>query len=76
MAMNGGIYAKSYAPLGLYIEKGVQKVPLNRASGGGNFFLSAPAACFICKANGRKSSVSTNLSRRRASIMPCSPARC
>ncbi len=38
MAMNGGIYAKSYAPLGLYIEKGVQKVPLNRASGGGNFF--------------------------------------
>ncbi|HGW0998001.1 phosphodiester glycosidase family protein [Raoultella ornithinolytica] len=39
MAMNGGIYAKSYAPLGLYIEKGVQKVPLNRASGGGNFFI-------------------------------------
>ena len=39
MAMNGGIYDKAYAPLGLYIEKGVQKVPLNRASGGGNFFI-------------------------------------
>ncbi len=39
MAMNGGIYAKSYTPLGLYIEKGVQKAPLNRASGGGNFFI-------------------------------------
>ncbi|WP_434643475.1 phosphodiester glycosidase family protein [Klebsiella sp. I138] len=39
MAMNGGIYAKNDEPLGLYIEKGVQKVPLNRASGGGNFFI-------------------------------------
>ena len=39
MAMNGGIYAKNYAPLGLYIDKGVQEVPLNRASGGGNFFI-------------------------------------
>lgn len=75
MAMNGGIYARSYAPLGLYIEKGVQKVPLNRASGGGNF-LSAPAGCFICKASGRESSVSTNLSRRRVLITPYSPAQC
>lgn len=39
MAMNGGIYAKAYAPLGLYIEKGHKKVALNRASGGGNFFI-------------------------------------
>lgn len=26
MAMNGGIYDESYAPLGLYIENGQQKV--------------------------------------------------
>ncbi|TCW15356.1 uncharacterized protein YigE (DUF2233 family) [Raoultella sp. BIGb0138] len=39
MAMNGGIYDKAYEPLGLYIEKGEQKVALNRASGGGNFFI-------------------------------------
>ena len=39
MAMNGGIYDKAYAPLGLYIEKGRQLTPLNRASGGGNFFI-------------------------------------
>ena len=39
MAMNGGIYDKAYAPLGLYIEKGRQLIPLNRASGGGNFFI-------------------------------------
>ena len=39
MAMNGGIYDKAYAPLGLYIEKGRQLTQLNRASGGGNFFI-------------------------------------
>ena len=39
MAMNGGIYDKAYAPLGLYIEKGRHLIPLNRASGGGNFFI-------------------------------------
>ncbi|HHG8773572.1 TPA: phosphodiester glycosidase family protein [Raoultella planticola] len=39
MAMNGGIYDKAYEPLGLYIEKGEQKAALNRASGGGNFFI-------------------------------------
>ena len=39
MAMNGGIYDKAYAPLGLYIENSRQLTPLNRASGGGNFFI-------------------------------------
>jgi len=48
MAMNGGIYAKSYAPLGLYIEKGKQLAPLNRASGGGNFFIR-PGGVFYVK---------------------------
>ena len=28
MAMNGGIYGENYAPLGLYIENGQQKVAL------------------------------------------------
>lgn len=45
MAMNGGIYDKAYAPLGLYIEKDGQLTQLNRASGGGNFFIR-PARCF------------------------------
>lgn len=48
MAMNGGIYAKSYAPLGLYIEKGKRLAPLNRASGGGNFFIR-PGGVFYVK---------------------------
>lgn len=48
MAMNGGIYDKAYAPLGLYIEKGKKRVALNRASGGGNFFIR-PGGVFFLK---------------------------
>lgn len=48
MAMNGGIYDKAYAPLGLYIENGQQKVAVNRASGGGNFFIK-PGGVFYVK---------------------------
>nr|WP_027272748.1 phosphodiester glycosidase family protein [Leminorella grimontii] len=48
MAMNGGIYDKEYAPLGLYIENGEQKVALNLASGGGNFFIR-PGGVFYVK---------------------------
>ena len=47
MAMNGGIYDKAYAPLGLYIEKGQQKVAVNRASGGGNFFIRPGGVFFV-----------------------------
>ncbi|VUS51926.1 phosphodiester glycosidase family protein [Klebsiella grimontii] len=49
MAMNGGIYDKAYAPLGLYIENGRQLTPLNRASGGGNFFIR-PGGVFYLRA--------------------------
>lgn len=48
MVMNGGIYAKSSVPLGLYIEKGHQWTPLNKASGGGNFFIR-PGGVFYLK---------------------------
>ncbi|HCB1499325.1 uncharacterized protein YigE (DUF2233 family) [Klebsiella oxytoca] len=54
MAMNGGIYDKAYAPLGLYIEKGRQLTPLNRASGGGNFFIR-PGGVFYLK--GQKAAI-------------------
>lgn len=47
MAMNGGIYDKAYAPLGLYIEKGQQKVAVNRASGGGNFFIKPGGVFYL-----------------------------
>ncbi|WEF26997.1 phosphodiester glycosidase family protein [Klebsiella aerogenes] len=48
MAMNGGIYDKAHEPLGLYIENGEQLAPLNRASGGGNFFIR-PGGVFWLK---------------------------
>lgn len=47
MAMNGGIYDKAYAPQGLYIEKGKRLTALNRASGGGNFFIRPGGVFFV-----------------------------
>lgn len=47
MAMNGGIYDKAHVPLGLYIEKGQQKVAVNRASGGGNFFIKPGGVFYL-----------------------------
>lgn len=38
-ATNAGIYSKQDTPLGLHIEQGTELSPLNRSSGGGNFFL-------------------------------------
>ena len=43
MAMNGGIYDKAYAPLGLYIEDGKRLTPVNRFRRRRNFFIR-PAA--------------------------------
>ena len=51
MAMNGGIYDKAYAPLGLYIEDGKRLTPVNRSAGGGNFFIR-PGGVFPVE-NGR-----------------------
>lgn len=49
MAMNGGIYDESYAPLGLYIENGQQKVALNLASGEGNFFIRPGGVFYVAE---------------------------
>lgn len=38
-ATNAGIYAEGQVPLGLTIEDGVERVALNTARGGGNFYL-------------------------------------
>ncbi len=50
MAMNGGIYDKAYAPLGLYIEDGKRLTPVNRSAGGGT---SLSARRRILVENGR-----------------------
>lgn len=46
-ATNGGIYSKSFTPLGLYIENGKRYYRLNRGDGGGNFFLLPNGVFFI-----------------------------
>lgn len=50
-AVNGGIYSRDLAPLGLYIEDGTTLSALNRGSGGGNFFLK-PNGVFYVTAQG------------------------
>ncbi len=46
-AMNSGIYAKDYTPLGLHIEDGEILEPLNLKDGGGNFFLKPNGVFFV-----------------------------
>lgn len=48
-ATNGGIYSKSYTPLGLYIENGKRYYKLNKGKGGGNFFLRPNGVFYITK---------------------------
>lgn len=50
-AVNGGIYSRDLAPLGLYVEDGATLIPLNRGRGGGNFFLK-PNGVFYVTAQG------------------------
>ena len=47
IATNGGIYSKSFTPLGLYIENGKRYYRLNRGKGGGNFFLLPNGVFYI-----------------------------
>ncbi len=45
---NGGIFSKSFQPLGLYIEKGKEIVPLNTSPAGwGNFSLKPNGVFFV-----------------------------
>lgn len=46
-AVNGGIYSRDLAPLGLYVEEGKTLVPLNRGRGGGNFFLKPNGVFYV-----------------------------
>lgn len=75
MAMNGGIYDKAYAPLGLYIEDGKRLTPVNRPPAAGTS-LSAPAAYSWWKTAGRKSCRCRRTNPLPPSAMRCSPARC
>ncbi len=46
-AMNGGMYMKDNAPLGLYIENFITKRKLDTASGKGNFYIEPNGVFYI-----------------------------
>lgn len=46
LAVNAGIYDKTYTPVGLYVESGRVRVPLNTGEGAGNFYLK-PNGVFL-----------------------------
>ena len=46
-SMNGGMFDFDLAPIGLYIENGVQLKPLNRANGWGNFHLKPNGVFYV-----------------------------
>ena len=50
-AMNAGMYHPDRRPVGLFVVDGQEQVPLNRASGRGNFFLK-PNGVFAMTASG------------------------
>jgi uncharacterized protein YigE (DUF2233 family) len=50
-AMNGGMYKKDQSPQGLYIENGENLSPLDKASGGGNFYLKPNGVFYITDKN-------------------------
>ncbi|AWH89895.1 phosphodiester glycosidase family protein [Limnobaculum parvum] len=53
MAINGGIYSKSYQPEGLYIEQGKVLSKLNRQEGTGNFFIRPGGVFSVRNGNAR-----------------------
>ncbi len=50
-AMNGGMYKTDNSPLGLYIENFKTISVVNKASGGGNFYLKPNGIFYITKEN-------------------------
>lgn len=51
-AMNAGMYHEDMTAVGLHVESGVERNPLNRAEGEGNFFLK-PNGVFFVDTDGR-----------------------
>lgn len=53
-AMNAGMYDTDHRPLGLYIEQGVERVPVNPShGGGGNFHIPPNGIFYIAKGRAR-----------------------
>jgi uncharacterized protein YigE (DUF2233 family) len=51
-AMNAGMFEEDGKPLGLYVESGTVRRPLNTRTGGGNFYLK-PNGVFLVRRDGK-----------------------
>jgi uncharacterized protein YigE (DUF2233 family) len=59
LAMNAGMYHEDLSPVGLLVENGQEKAPLNLADGTGNFFLK-PNGVFLIGKDGKAAIMETN----------------
>ncbi len=59
LAMNAGMYHEDLTPVGLLVENGHERAPLNLADGEGNFFLK-PNGVFLVGKSGRAAIMETN----------------
>ncbi|GGG47558.1 phosphodiester glycosidase family protein [Hymenobacter glacieicola] len=66
-ATNGGMYKAGNIPLGLYVEQGVVRTPLDTSSGPGNFYLK-PNGVFFLTAAGQAGIVPTAAFRQQRGI--------
>lgn len=48
-AMNAGMFDEQSAPIGLYVEDGAVRIPLNTRSGNGNFYLKPNGVFWVGK---------------------------
>ncbi len=66
-AMNGGMFFPDHSPVGLYIENGVERHPINRNVGSGNFSMK-PNGIFGLSKNGAPFITRTSDYKTRAEI--------
>ena len=59
LAMNAGMYHEDLTPVGLLVENGRERAPLNLADGEGNFFLK-PNGVFLVGKSGKAAIMETN----------------
>lgn len=59
LAMNAGMYHEDLTPVGLLVEDGREKAPLNLADAEGNFFLK-PNGVFLIGKDGKAAIIETN----------------
>lgn len=68
-AVNGGMYHEDRSPVGLYIERGVEKHPLVTGQGWGNFFL-LPNGVFYIRSDGKSAGVMETGVYSKSELMP------